>query len=197
MAETEKRNVFLRSLDSFKDVKSMVLIAMFLALAVTSEMFIVQIDILKATFTFIMYGCVGYLFGPSVGFVFGAATDVLCFIVNPGAGAFMPLLTLVAALSASSYGLILYRGDMKKPRKPLMLWRVLVAQTLNNMFFNLVLNTGCLSLLFGYGFWGMIPLRLAKNFAFLPFEIMVLMAVIRVVERVLCKTVKAEKDRAD
>lgn len=186
----KRKNIFKESINNFKDVRCVVLCAMFLALAVTSELYAQQIDILKISFSFMMFGAVGYLFGPAVGFMFGAATDILCFIVNPGVGAFTPLLTLVAALAGMSYGLVLYRGSIREVREPLPLWRVLVAHTVNNMFFNLILNTASISILYGKGFFAMLPLRLAKNFALLPFEIIVMMFVIRVLEKALCRIKK-------
>lgn len=101
-----------------------------------------------------------YLFGPVVGPLYGAAMDILNFLVKPG-GSFFPLFTLNAALAGLLYGLILYK-------RPLNIWRVLTAELVVVVVCNLLVNTYGLSLLYGKGFMAMLPGRVTKNIIMWP-----------------------------
>jgi ECF transporter S component (folate family) len=131
-------------------------------------------DFLKVGFNFLPNEFVYYLFGPVVGVVYGAALDILTFIVRP-TGPFFFGFTLSAIISGFLYGLILYK-------RPLSLARILVANLVQLVVIHLLLNTYWLTMLYGYNFMAILPLRALKAFIMLPVETIMLYMVIKGVE---------------
>lgn len=115
-----------------------------------------------------------YLFGPVVGPLYGAAMDILNYLVNPG-GSFFPLFTLNAALMGLLYGLMLYQ-------RPLNLWRVLAAELVVIVICNLLINTYALSLLYGKSFMVMLPARITKNIIMWPVKSLLFYLVMKPLE---------------
>jgi ECF transporter S component (folate family) len=131
-------------------------------------------DFLKIGFNFLPNEFVYYLFGPVVGVVYGAALDILTFIVRP-AGPFFFGFTLSAIITGFIYGTILYK-------RPLNIKRILVANLLHLVVIHLLLNTYWLTMLYGYNFIAILPLRALKAFIMLPVETIMLYMVIKGVE---------------
>ena len=99
--------------DSAKELKSLRCItvtAMMIALnlALKSVTIYVTTD-LKISFSYLALATIGMLFGPTVGFLSGAVTDILGLLVQQMLSAFNPLYTLVEATGGMLYGLFLYR----------------------------------------------------------------------------------------
>lgn len=178
----KRENMFLSSAKTLSSVKNVSLCAMFMALAVVLEMLTITTPLLKISFSFLMFALCGLMFGPTVGMIFGASVDLLGVMVT-GQAPYLPL-TVVAALSGLMYGLLLYRPAPDTLKASMPLWRILVAQTLNNMVCNVILNTACIALLMNKGYLAIIGMRLVKNFILLPFEVLLLTFVIRTVEKV-------------
>jgi ECF transporter S component (folate family) len=131
-------------------------------------------DFLKVGFNFLPNEFVYYLFGPVVGVVYGAALDILTFIVRP-TGPFFFGFTLSAIISGFLYGVILYK-------RPLSLARILAANLVQLVVIHLLLNTYWLTMLYGYNFIAILPLRALKAFIMLPVETIMLYMVIKGVE---------------
>jgi ECF transporter S component (folate family) len=131
-------------------------------------------DFLKVGFNFLPNEFVYYLFGPVVGVVYGAALDILTFIVRP-TGPFFFGFTLSAIISGFLYGVILYK-------RPLSLARILAANLVQLVVIHLLLNTYWLTMLYGYNFIAILPLRALKAFIMLPIETIMLYMVIKGVE---------------
>jgi len=115
-----------------------------------------------------------YLFGPVVGPLYGAAMDILNYLVMPG-GSYFPLFTLNAALAGLLYGLFFYK-------RPLNFWRVLAAELVVMVICNLLVNTYALSLLYGKGFMALLPGRITKNIIMLPIKTILFYLVMKPLE---------------
>lgn len=90
---------------------------------------------------------------------------MLKYLLKP-TGAFFPGLTLVTVLAGIMYGCMYYR-------KPITLRRVLVSKLLVMLVCNVILNTMCLSILYGKGFMVLLPARALKNLVMWPIDSMI------------------------
>lgn len=102
------------------------------------------------------------LFGPVVGSVFAGTMDILKYLIKP-TGAFFPGFTLIAMLAGLIYGSFYYK-------KELNFWRVLAAHITVALICNVLLNTWCLSILYGKAFAVLLPARLVKNAIMCPID---------------------------
>ncbi len=173
--------MFLESFKEFKKLRSLTGLGMCLALGVIlSFFFSVQLSQeLKLTFSFLPLALIGMMYGPSCGFIAGAALDLICYVIKP-TGPYFPGFTLTTALTGLVFGLFLYKGQTK-------LWRMAAAKVLINLLLNLLLNSLWLKLLYGSAFWAMLPTRLVKNAALLPIEIALLWLILVPVRKYLMK----------
>lgn len=118
--------IFKMFADSAKELKSLRCItvtAMMIALNLALKSVTIYVtDDLKISFSYLALATIGMLFGPTVGFLAGAVTDILGLLVQQMMSAFNPLYTLVEATGGLLYGLFLYKlqpvkfsKDMFKP----------------------------------------------------------------------------------
>ena len=105
---------------------------------------------------------VAYLFGPAVGGIFGAALDVIKYLIKPD-GAFFPGFTVSAALGGIIYGAFLYKKKVTLPR-------VFASQLLVKIAVNILLNTLWLNMLYGKAFLAILPGRVISNAVMLPID---------------------------
>ena len=169
--------VFSSSLKEFRDVRNLTLMAMFLALNVCLSFFSVQpFPFLKIGFGFLSLTAVGLLFGPTAGFVIGAAGDLISFMVHP-TGPFNPMMTLVAAVGGLLWGLFLYKNETA-------LWRVIAAKTAVTVICNLAMTTFILCVYYDTAFNEIFPLRVIKNLCALPVEILLAFLLCKVLLRI-------------
>ncbi len=152
------------SLRELTHTKNLVICGMMAALAVVLG-YVASIDIgpyIRIGFSSLPNRLVEFLFGPAVGCFFGGALDILKYLVKP-TGAFFPGFTLNAMIAGVIYGLILYK-------KPISIPRILGAEFLAKLIVNCGLNTLWLSILYGKGFFVLLPARLLKNAIMLPID---------------------------
>lgn len=148
--------LFTRSLQEFKQVRTVTVCAMMGAAALALGMLSVQITpSVRIGFSGIPNKFVAWMFGPAVGALFNGSMDILKFLAKP-TGAFNPGLTMVTMLAGCIYGCFFYG-------KPLRLWRVLAAQFCVALFCNVILNTYFLSFLLGKGFLALLPGKVVQN----------------------------------
>jgi ECF transporter S component (folate family) len=150
--------------------------AMFGAISIVIGFYltIMPTQTIKITFSFLPNEFVYYLFGPVAGAFFAAAMDILTFLIRP-MGPFFYGFTVSAILTGVLYGVILYK-------KPLSLKRIIIAKVIHTLTINLILNTYWLTLLYGNGFFVLLPARLLKAVIMLPIETLLLYSVIKAVE---------------
>lgn len=167
------KKLFTDSLHELKSLKSMVMAAMLLAIAVVLGFFTFQLtEFIKIGFAYIANEFAGMLFGPVVGCLIGALADVLKYMVNP-TGPFFPGFTISGFCGGLIYGIVLYK-------KPLSVKRVIVANTLVTVLVNLLLNTYWLTLLYGNAYMALLPPRIVKQLIMLPIEVVLFYAVARI-----------------
>ena len=117
-------------------------------------------DYIKIGFSTIANQLVYYLYGPAVGGMFGAALDILKYLVKP-TGAFFPGWTVSAGVAGVLYGCILYK-------RPLSLRRVLAAELTVSVVCNMLLGTLWLTMMYEKGFLALLPMRVLKNLIMWP-----------------------------
>ncbi len=116
---------------------------------------VIQTDIVRISFGFIPLSLGSMLFGPFIGGIGGAVSDLMGMVIAPK-GPYFPGFTLNAFLSGMIYGLFLYK-------KPKTLPRIILAVLCVSVFINLGLNTYWLTILTGKGFLALLPSRIIQN----------------------------------
>ncbi len=168
--------------NSFKELfvtKNIVLCGLLAALAVVLGM-VASIDIgpyIRIGFSGLPNRIVECLFGPVVGSLFGGMLDVLKFILKP-TGPFFFGFTFNAMVAGIIYGSILYR-------KPVTIVRILAAEFLTKLIVNCLLNTLWISMLYGKGFFAILPLRVLKNAIMLPIDSCILYFVLIYMKKIV------------
>lgn len=150
--------------DSFlecRNLKSIVVSGMLTALMVILVFFKITFgDIIYITFGFLAVGLIGYLYGPVLAAVCGGIGDIIVALIRP-TGPYFVGFTISAMLGGLIYGLLFYK-------KSISFLRILLAMLLVGVFVNILWNSFCLTLLYGYGFFGLLPIRVLKNIASIP-----------------------------
>lgn len=153
--------LFRNSMEEFKHVNTVTVMAMFAAISVVLGYFTLVLgDYLKIGFSTIANQFVYYLFGPVAGGLFGGTLDILKYIIHP-TGAFFPGFTISAMVGGVLYGCFLYK-------RPISFWRVLAAELTVSIICNMLLGTLWLSMLYGKAFMALLPMRVFKNIMMWP-----------------------------
>lgn len=116
---------------------------------------VVQTDIVRVSFGFIPLSLSSMLFGPVIGGIGGAVSDLIGMVIAPK-GPYFPGFTLNAFLSGAIYGVFLYK-------KPKSFTRIILAVLCVSVFVNIGLNTYWLTILTGKGYLAMLPARIVQN----------------------------------
>ena len=168
--------------NSFKEMfvtRNIVLCGLLAALAVVLGM-VASIDIgpyIRIGFSGLPNRVVECLFGPVVGSIFGGMLDVLKYIMKPS-GPFFFGFTFNAMVAGVIYGTVLYQ-------KPVTIKRILVAEFLTKLIVNCLLNTLWISMLYGKGFFALLPLRVLKNVIMLPIDSCILYFVLIYMKKIV------------
>lgn len=182
MAGEEKfmtNSLWMRSLGEFKRLNVVVFCGMMCALAMALNM-VASVSVgpyVRIGFSGIPNQVVAFLFGPAVGGIFGAALDVIKYLIKPD-GAFFPGFTVSAALGGIIYGAFLYRN---KPSVK----RVFAAQLCVKLFVNIFLNTLWLKMLYGQAFMALLPARAISNAVMLPIDTAIMFMVLQAADRTI------------
>lgn len=148
--------MFRNSLKEFKNVRSLSIMAMLMAITIVLGYFSIQIgNYIKIGFAAIPHELASIFFGPVAGAIYGAASDIIKYVIRP-TGPFFPGFTISGIASGFIYGLILYK-------RPYKFHRVLIANILVALIVNLGMNTYWLSILYGKGFMLILPGRIVKE----------------------------------
>lgn len=167
--------MFRESYDEFKKIQTITTSAMFGAISVVLGYFTIAIgNYIKIGFSTISNQMVYYLFGPVVGGAFGGALDILKYIIKP-TGEFFPGFTINAILAGILYGMFLYK-------KPLKFTRVLVAELVVSIVCNMLLSTLWLTMLYGQGFFVLLPMRVMKNLIMWPINSLLFYTIAKAIE---------------
>ena len=156
------KDIFLFSYRELKKVRTITTVAMFVAISIILGAFTVPIgNFLKIGFSSLTTVSIGYLFGPIVGSIFGAITDIVKYMMKP-TGPFFPGFTFNAIIAGIMYGSILYK-------KPVSIKRILAAEILVSLLCNILLGTLWLNILYGKAFLAILPMRAFMAFVILKF----------------------------
>lgn len=158
------KRLFSDSLHEFTVTKNLVLCGLMAALAVVLGM-VASISIgpyIKIGFSGLPNRIVEFLFGPVVGCFFGGALDLIKYFLKPE-GPFFFGFTFDAMLAGLIYGCFLYR-------KPISAKRIVLSEFTVKLIVNCFFNTLWLSMLYGKGFFVLLPMRLLKNVVMLPID---------------------------
>lgn len=159
-----------------KKINVLTACAMLGALAVIMRNFTVDVTPqLRVGFSMIPNQFVDYLFGPVTGAIFGGVLDVLKFAIKP-TGPFFFGFTFDAMLAAFIYGFFFYK-------RKLTFWRILLAEGLVALIVNIGFNTLWLSILYGKGFFILLPARALKNVITWPVNSIIFFALNNMLER--------------
>ena len=168
--------LFRESLMEFKNIKVLCAMGMLGALSIIINNFTIQVgDFLKIGFASECNVLVDCLFGPAAGAIFGAALDILKFLIRP-TGPFFWGWTFSAALAGLIIGVGLYR-------KKITFVRVLIVRLINSIVINVILGTYWLDVMYGKGFIALLPGRLTKNIVMVPIETIVFIAIYKAIEK--------------
>lgn len=153
--------LFSESYGEFRHVGTITAAALFGAISVVIGYFTIAIgNYIKIGFSTIANQMVYYLFGPVVGIFFGGALDILKYFIKP-TGPFFAGFTFNAMVAGLIYGMIYYK-------KPLSLTRVFLAELTVSVVCNMLLGTYWLTIIYGKGFFVLLPARALKNLLMLP-----------------------------
>lgn len=106
--------IFKKSALELKNIRCLVVTALLIALELIIKQFTIKITPdLKISFAFLAKASIGMLYGPTVSFLSGLASDVIGFLIKPS-GTFSPLFVLQEGLAGMIYGLFLYKLRMSR-----------------------------------------------------------------------------------
>ncbi len=170
------KTMYADSFRELKDLRNLVTAAMLLALAVILGFYRIQLtEYVRIGFDNVAKELAGMLFGPGVGCIMGALSDILAYIVKP-TGAYFPGFTVSAAVAGIIYGTVLYK-------KPLSIQRVILANVLVTLIVNLGLNTYWLTMMYGNSFAALLPARIIKQFIMVPIDVAIYYTVAKILLR--------------
>ena len=168
--------LFQDSYSELKSVRTVTASAMFAAVGIILGSLTVQVgDFIKIGFSTIANQFVYYLFGPAVGCFFGGAMDILKFLIKP-TGAFFPGWTFNAMAAGLLYGCFFYK-------KKLTIWRVLAAELTVAVICNMILGTLWMDIMYGKGFFVLLPMRVFKNLVMWPVNSFIFHTMVWAMER--------------
>lgn len=173
---------FRASAKELRRVRSLVTIAMLLALQIILGAMTLQLDSsIQITFDYLPLCVTAMFFGPVPAMLSGALADLLSFIIRP-TGAFNPGFMLTAAVNGLIYGLLFYKKNFDKP------WKLILSCALSRLIAvivgNICLNSLWLILMYGQGAWAWIPGRILKNIIEYPVSVLLLFSLQGVMNRI-------------
>ncbi len=155
---------FKVSLENCRKVRVLTVAAMLVALTVILGFMVIFLGpSIKISFSFVPIAAGSMLFGPVVGGVIGALSDIVGWFIKP-VGPYMPFLTISAALTGLVYGIFLFNKKIT--------WKsIFLSQLIITVFIDLLLNTYWLTILYGDAFLAILPMRALKSVIFFPVQI--------------------------
>ena len=141
---------------------------------------------LQIKFVFIVFAIAGMLYGPFVGLWFGFALDTVSCIFQGGfAQGWSWEWMMVNVAKGFLFGLLLYTANFAATDKKIPLWKIITVKTIDTVVLNIGLNsylTFFVSKWVPFS-WEVFGVRVLKNAALLPVEIVILYFVIRFCEK--------------
>lgn len=156
------------------DIRKIATLALFMAInIVLNALYIPVTDSLRITFSFTVMMFVAMMYDFKTVIIYAFIEDILAFIVYPS-GAFFFGYTFGAMVSMAIYSLCLYKKDALK--------NIILARTLVTLINNILLNSIWNTILLQKGFVYYIMLSIPKNLLMLPLEILIFIALYRLLK---------------
>lgn len=151
-------------------------IFIFMGLLISMEIgltrfFSIQTPIVRISFGFIPIVIASVMFGPVLGGITAAFSDILGMMLFPK-GVYFPGFTLSAFLSGIIYGIMLYK-------KPQTMLRIILAVSIIIISVDLGLNTYWLSIITGKGVVALFVPRFIKSIIMLPIQSLLICSLIK------------------
>jgi len=138
---------------------------------ILTRFFSVQTPILRIGFGFIPVVLASIMFGPVLGGITAAFSDILGMMLFPQ-GVYFPGFTLSAFLAGLIYGLLLYK-------KTKTILQITIAVLMVTVFIDLGLNTLWLSMITGKAAMVLLVPRLIKSVIMLPIQTLLIYSLIK------------------
>ncbi len=159
-----------------KKVTTITMAAMLTAINVVLSLLVFYIgSLIKVSFAFITTSAAAFLYGPFTAGIVGGISDILGFVIKP-VGPYFPGWTFNAVLTGIIHGLFFYN-------KPVSLKRVILSNLVVVVFVNLLLGTFWLQVMGYTTFFIALPARILESALMLPFEILVMFALMKFLQR--------------
>ena len=159
--------------------------AMLIALATVFGFFKVPINqFVEFRFGFLPISAAGMLFGPAVGALVGALSDIVGYFAKP-TGPFFPGFTISSAVAGVLYGLCLYK-------KPVTIPRVVLAQFLYTIVISFGLNTLNLCILYHSPFIPTLITRIPQSSVMFVINTVLLYTVLSAIQQISKHLLPAE-----
>lgn len=163
-------------------------VLVFTALFISSEIiltrfFTYQTQIVRIGFGFLPIALSAIMFGPVVGGITAAISDVLRMLMFPMGFPYFPGFTASAFLTGIVYGVFLHK-------KPKFITITAAALTIS-LLIDLALNTLWLTILSKEGYFVLLPTRILKTAVMFPIQILTIQAVYKALEKVLRRAASA------
>lgn len=170
-------NLVLCSSKELKSVKNLVIASLLITMKLILDLFTIQLNqALHLSFEFLPFASLSMLFGPVAGAMSGGLSDIINYIINPK-GAFFPGFTISAMVSGIIYGIAFYK-------KEISVKRCIFAEIAIVVIVDILLNTLWLSLLYGKGFFVLLPMRIIKNVVMIPINVTMMYFVLKLVDKI-------------
>lgn len=151
------------------DLRVMLICSMCIALSVILGYFYIPLnESLYIRFTYLAASTVGLVAGPVVALVFGAAVDLVDFMLHP-TNVFFFGYTISSMVGALIYALFYYR-------KRITVVRIIFCRLAVNLVVNVFLGAIWSNILYGKGYIYRLVVSYIKNIALLPVEVAVTVA---------------------
>lgn len=170
-------------MSQLKNVKVLTTCALLLALATILGFFKIPItQLIEIRFSSLPIAFGGAMFGPGIGALIGALSDILQYLVKP-TGPYFPGFTISSLVGGIIFGLVLKIKNGK-----IALVKILIAQLLYTVFVGLIINTFNLYLLYGdpavsgvTGYFAYMLTRLPKEAIMYPINSAILYGISRII----------------
>lgn len=166
---------------NFGNIKKILLAAFFLATAIVLDRFAaIRTPILTISFVFVPYMLCGMMLGPVYTILVCTLTDVIGAFAFP-TGPYYFGFTVTMVLVGAIYGFVLYKGRRKMSFKEFAI-RAVIAITLVLFICHFLLNSTWLYLMMGDAGKWFRWIRLGYQFIMLPIQIVLILALDRLLE---------------
>jgi len=180
------------SASKLKDIRWLAVMASFIALETVLKLFYIPVgENLRIQIVFLAAALEAWLVGPVAAVVSAIASDLIGFMLFPS-GPFFAGYTLSEAAAAFFYAIWMYRHKAS-------LVRMAGSRICVNYLVNVLMGSLWSSILYSKGFYYYMMKSLVKNSILLPFEILAMLALFKVLEPFLLrrKLIVYDEEKAD